>query len=81
MNLKHLNISHNPLFGPKGTKALVDLAFDEKSEFQIETLQIENCNIGDQGLSYLSATLEENDHLKFLNISKNGIGKDKELFL
>ena len=80
INLKHLNMSHNPLFGPKSAKALCDLVFDDKSEFQLESLQIENCSIGDLGLSHLSAHLEDNNYLKFLNISKNGIGVDTDKF-
>ena len=80
VSIKHLNMSHNPLYGSKSMQALCSLVFDDKSEFQLETLQLENCGIDDTGLSHLNDHIEENLFLKFLNLGQNQIGHKKQIF-
>ena len=58
-NLESVNFSHNLEFGPENTILLCDEILDDP-RFQVESLIIENCNIGDSGIIQIGKSLAYN---------------------
>ena len=71
--LQQLDISFNPAIGPLSIKELCDTVLLD-IRYRLETLKVEDCNIGDKGAEYLSiALINTYSKLKLLDISKNNI--------
>ena len=71
-SVRHLNFSQNPAFGPRATQEFCTEVLDDP-RYQLATLQLKGCAVGDLGVEYLSDRLELNDYLKFLDLSDNRI--------
>lgn len=70
--LESVNFSHNCEFGGENVKLICSVILDDP-RYQLESLILEECEIGDEGLIHLGIALEQNRKLKFLDVSKNGI--------
>jgi len=78
--LQYLNLSFNQNLGPEGADELRDVVLEDV-RYQLDSLVLEDCRLGDEGAAILGQALRLNDKLRFLDMSNNGItGKGAEEF-
>ena len=78
--LQYLNLSFNQNLGPEGADELRDVVLEDV-RYQLDSLVLEDCRLGDEGATILGQALRLNDKLRFLDMSNNGItGKGAEEF-
>ena len=68
--LQYLNFSENHSVGPEGADLIRDLVLEDV-RFQLDSLVLEDCKLGDEGAAILGSALRLNDNLRFLDMSKN----------
>ena len=61
-------MSHNLNFGPENVKILCEEVLDDV-RFGLESVIIDECGIGDEGIVYLGQSLAKNTSLIFLDVS------------
>lgn len=64
-NIRHLNISDNPLF--EKTPRQIGLMYATS----LKNLEIQNCNLGDEGMKYLALDLCNMGQIRQLNVANN----------
>lgn len=78
--IKSINFSRNEEFGWYNTNVLCNEILQDP-RFRMETLLLEECNLGDKGTEILGRQLAENVYMRCVNISNNKIGyKGMEMF-
>ena len=73
--LSELSLSHNQ---DLGTQFLTTLSEEVLSDvrFKLETLNLEDCNLGNESVIKISESFKNNIYLRVLNLSKNGITRE-----
>ena len=61
-------MSHNFNFGPENVKILCEEVLDDV-RFGLESVIIDECGIGDEGIVHLGQSLAKNTSLIFLDVS------------
>lgn len=77
-SLFELNMSNNPMIGPKGAKYLAENVLDNKDHHSLEHLNLEGCAIGDEGCDHVCDFLRQGDEsghsgVRILHLSNNDL--------
>ena len=70
--MKELNLSFNQNFGLEGSEELCEVILED-IRYRLESLVLEDCKIGDDGIARFGEIFKINDRLRFLDLSNNGI--------
>jgi hypothetical protein len=71
-SIRELDLSNNPNIHNEAYKIISDNIL-ENIHYKLERLILEGCKINDEGVSIISKSLEYNNTLKYMNLSRNNI--------
>lgn len=66
-------MSYNPRIGLEALRVIANDLLDNPVYKRIDTLQLEGCNLKDEGAKLIADATEYNLSIKFLNLSRNEI--------